>query len=389
MSSSRMASRFAFSLGVAMAIVSLTPLSAPAQKAVEAEAFFKSGAVVNLDLTIGTAEMEALRREPRTYVSATLKEGEKTYEKVGIHLRGAGSSFRPFTDKPGLTFNTDKFAEKTLFHGLDKFHLCNSVDDPTYVRELLAGELFRAAGLPAPRVGHALVTINGKSKGLYTIKEGYDGAFLKHYFKTKYGNFYDSGSHNDIDQKLEHVSGKETIPPHEDLKKLAEAVQNADPSGRYQRIAKVLDTERFFSFLAMSVLTSYKDGYAQACNNYRVYHNPLTERMVFIPAGMNEMFEEPRSSILPTFKGMVAKAVLETPEGKEKYLARLEELSQTVFRPEQLAKRLDELQSKIQPALAAVDEKAGKDYSVRIERLKANIALRSTTANEQLKKLKK
>ncbi len=385
-----MLNRTARGVAIALTAMSLVPLAAPAQKAIEAEAFFKSGVIVRLDLQIGADEVEALRREPRNYVAATLKENDKTvYEKVGIHLRGSESTFRPLADKPGLTFNTDKFADKTHFHGLDKFHLCNSLDDPTYVRELLAGELFRAADLPAPRVAHALVSINGKSRGVYTIKEAYDGAFLKQFFKTKHGNFYDGGSHKDIDKPLEHLSGKEDVAPHDDLKKLVEAVHSGDPKDRFRQIATVLDMERFLSFLAMSVLTSYKGGYAQSCNNYRIYHNPLTTRLVFIPSGMDEMFEEPRSAILPTFKGMVAKAVLETPEGKERYLARLDELSQTVFRPEQIGKRLDELQKKIQPALAAADEKAGREYADRIERLKVVIAVRSTTAAEQLKRARK
>ena len=73
----------------------------------------------------------------------------------------------------------DKFGRTRRFHGMDKFHLANSVQDPSYLSELICGELFRAAGVPASRIGHAVVTINGRKRGLYYLKEGYDRDFLQ------------------------------------------------------------------------------------------------------------------------------------------------------------------------------------------------------------------
>ena len=143
------------------------------------DAFFKSDKVLNLEITLDKKELEALRRDPRKYVPCTLKDGDKTYVKVGIHVKGAAGSFRGIDDKPGLTLNMNKFDEDKLFYGMDKWHLANSVQDPSYVSELICGELFRAAGVPASRVGHATVTINGRKRGLYYIKEGYDKYFLR------------------------------------------------------------------------------------------------------------------------------------------------------------------------------------------------------------------
>src|SRR6185369_10064116 len=116
-----------------------------------------------------------LRREPRKYVKATLKEDGKVVARdIGVHIKGAAGSFRGIDDKPGLTLNMNKFGTEARFHGMDKFHLANSVQDPSYLSELLCGELFRAAGVPTSRIGHAVVTINGRGRGLYYVKEGYD-----------------------------------------------------------------------------------------------------------------------------------------------------------------------------------------------------------------------
>src|SRR5207237_4080772 len=97
---------------------------------------FKAQKVLQIEIEIGAKEMDSLRREDRKYVKAKLIEDGKTgYKDIGIHLRGAAGSYRPIDDKPGLTINMDKFVDKQNFHGLDKFHLCNSAQDPSYLSE--------------------------------------------------------------------------------------------------------------------------------------------------------------------------------------------------------------------------------------------------------------
>src|SRR5438046_6795441 len=99
---------------------------------------------------------------------------------------------------------------------MDKLHLTNSLQDPSYLAELICGELFRAAGVPASRVSHATVTINGRKRGLYYIKEGYDKLFLKRYFGNRDGNFYDGGFLRDIDQPLQLIMGKNDVKDRAD-----------------------------------------------------------------------------------------------------------------------------------------------------------------------------
>src|SRR5205085_4819584 len=119
----------------------------------------------------------------------------------------------------------DKYVEGQRFHGMGKFHLANSVQDPTYLQELICGELFRAAGVPAARVSHTLVTLNGKPRGLYYLKEGYDKYFLKQTFGNRHGNLYDGGFLRDIDQPLILLSSRDDIHGYGDLKKLVLAAR--------------------------------------------------------------------------------------------------------------------------------------------------------------------
>src|SRR5262245_23695982 len=202
------------------------PTGAPAPKPAEQrDGFFKDGKIVSLKIDIGKKEVEALNREPRKYVKCTLAEGDATFADVGIHLKGAAGSWRDLNDKPGLTLNMDKFKDDQLYRGMDKFHLANSVQDPSYLSELICGELMRAAGVPASRIGHAVVTINGRVRGLYYVKEGYDKAFLKAHFGNSNGNFYDGGFLRDIDQDLQLVSGEGDVKDRADLKALVAAAR--------------------------------------------------------------------------------------------------------------------------------------------------------------------
>src|SRR4029077_11249488 len=93
----------------------------------ESEAFFRADKVLDLKIDIDKKELDALRREPRKYVKATLKDGETVYAGIGVHLKGAAGSFRNIDDKPGLTLNMNKFGGDKLFYGMDKWHLANSV----------------------------------------------------------------------------------------------------------------------------------------------------------------------------------------------------------------------------------------------------------------------
>jgi spore coat protein H len=369
----------------AMAIVAPAPASA--QKPAEASgALFKSNKVLELDIEIGPKELDALRREPRKYVKAKLKEGEKVYANIGIHIKGAAGSFRGIDDRPCLTFNMNKYDEDALFHGMDKWHVSNSVQDPTYLHELLCGELFRAAGVPASRVTHAFITINGRKRGLYYLKEGYDKHFLKAHFKDNKGNFYDGGFLREIDQPLQLLSSRDDVKDRSDLKALVTAAQEPNRDKRFEKLDKVLDVDRFVSYLVMEVVTWDWDGYPMNRNNYRIYHDKKAGKMVFLPSGMDQMFGNPGGPIQPGFQGLVARAIMETPEGSKRYRARMEEVHKKIFRPDTLIKRIDELQAHVQPALMSMDKNVGRDYPNQLNRLRDLIRQRSKSIEQQLTK---
>ena len=352
--------------------------------------FFKAEKVVHIELEIGAKEMDSLRRQDRTYVKAKMTEGKNVYKDVGVHLRGAAGSYRGIDDhKPGLTVNMDKFNDDQKFHGLDKFHLANSVQDPSYLSELICGELMRAAGVPASRIGHVILTLNGKKRGLYYLKEGYDTNFLKTHFGNADGNFYDGGFLREIDQQPRLISTKSDVKDYAEIKALMAAANERDHAKRYEKLEKLLELDKFISYLVLETIMWDWDGYPMKRNNYRIYHDPKKDKITFIPSGMDQMFADTNGPILPHFEGTIARALVETPKGKERYFARMAEIMKDVYKPAELVKRLDDMQKKIQPELKAVDPGAANDLPNQVNRLKQAIPARAKSVEEQLKRVKK
>src|SRR5262249_59759501 len=110
--------------------------------------------------------------------------------------------------KPSLTLNFDKFAPGQRFHGLQKIHLNNSIQDLSYLVEALAWEVFLDLGVPSPRAGHAFVRINGREVGLYVLMEGWNKQFIRRYFPSTKGNLYDGGHGGDVTKALDVESGQ-------------------------------------------------------------------------------------------------------------------------------------------------------------------------------------
>jgi spore coat protein CotH len=163
------------------------PIRKENKKPPPAQDIFTEGHIPALRLEINGQGMDSLRRSPRVYVPATVREGTMVYTNVAIHLKGGPGSFRKLDDYPAFTLNFDRFAEGQRFHGLKKIHLNNSVQDRTYLSEKISRELFEAAGVRAPRAGHATVTLNGSVLGLYVLVEGVNKQFLGRYLRTPPG----------------------------------------------------------------------------------------------------------------------------------------------------------------------------------------------------------
>ncbi|HMJ65259.1 MAG TPA: CotH kinase family protein [Candidatus Binatia bacterium] len=318
---------------------------------------FVDGAVWRIRLEVTSDDVRSLRNHPREYVHATLREGTNILREVAVRLKGS-TSFRSVDDKPSFTVNCDRFTDGQLFHGLSKIHLNNSVEDPSYLNEKLGSEMFSTAGLPAPRVSHALVELNGRRLGFYVLKEGFAEEFLARHFRRADGNLFEpqAGVAPDVTGPMTRNSD-DSAGDSRDLQRLATA--SAQDSGvRWKALREILDLDRFVTFMAMEVLSGHRDGYCLARNNYRIYHDPASGRFVFLPDGMDQLFGRADFPVEPHMAGVVAKAVLETDEGRQAYRKGLAQVFTNCFKVEALVNRVHAWSGAIAPKLTRAEARA-------------------------------
>ncbi len=351
----------------------------------DVDELFVQPKIYEIKIEIPSASLDSLKNDPHKYVKGVVREGSKVLTDAGIRLKGSGS-FQPIDKKPSLAIKFNEFISGSRFHGHSKLFLNNSKQDPTFLCEAIGGDLFRAAGVPAPRHNYAHVELNGRDLGLYVLSEAVNKELLSKYFSRTKGNLYE-GSNADITDKLEKDSGDES-KDQKDIKALAAAAKEPDPAQRLKRLAALMDVDRFISLAATEVFAWHRNGYTMDRNNYRVYNDPGTNQMVFIPHGFDQLFGKPKGPLFPEWKGILAKAILETAEGKAKYRERMSKLTATAFRPDTIAGKIDQLSAVIKP-MASRDSTQGSSYDAAINQLRSRVQERSAFIDEELKRAAK
>ena len=341
--------------------------------------FFEDPTIRIFDFKIPEASLAQLEQSSRTYISGEITDGEHMLTNVGIRLKGMGS-FRSIEEKPSFAVKFDEYVEGQTYRGLKKVMFNNSSQDSTYLAEKLATQLFTDAGVPAAHVTHARVRLNGRDLGLYVVIEAMNKDFLKRQFGSGKGNLYE-GYLQDVRGRLEQDNGEDESQA--DVRALNEACTISDPAERWEQLNRVLDVDRFLSFIAMELLTTHWDGYAIHYNNYRIYHDPKTGKMVFITHGLDWAFRRPNVLIDPPLKSVVVRAVLTTPRGQELYQERMRTLFAKVFKTPVILERMEQALGKIRHAglkntdLAQMERRAGI--------MRERILLRATRVDEQLR----
>ena len=344
-------------VAVAIAAFSLLlPALVPAAYRSNADDIFHSTNLLRIAIDIPEEGVQTLRRSTtarssagKPNVRAGVSEGNRVYPNVSVQLKGF-TTFRSIDRLPSLTLDFNKLAPKQKFHGLTKISLNNSLQDSTRLHEKFSRELFAAAGVPVPRADYALVTLNGRDLGLYVLTEGFDKEFLKRHFDRADGTLYEGGILKDIDQPLQIGSGRSATNAAA-VQRLIAASCEPDAGKRLRALEAALDLEKFLSMMAVETILCHSDSYSMNRNNYRIYHDPVSDKLVFMPHGMDRVLGTHRSPLqleaVPPALGLVARALLSTREGRARYVERAEFLFTNLFDPDRLCRRVHEIDARI------------------------------------------
>jgi hypothetical protein len=350
----------------------------------EAAAFF-AGPIRKFELNLNREALQGLRNNPRQSQPATVRVGTNVFTSVAVQVKGAAGSTRSIDDNPALTLNFDKLKPGQRGFGLDKLHLNNSVQDPAYLDENLASWLYLSAGVPTARASHALVTLNGRFLGLYVLKEGYDHEFIRRNFTggtNAAGNLYDGGFVQDIDAALERDAGR-GVTNRSDLRRLRE-VLNRPLEQRRTELDRVLDVDRFLTYVSYQMFTADWDGYIRNRNNYRLYLDP-SGRATFIPHGMDQLFRRPEDQVRDGWNSQVPWRVFELPELRERLRQRMTELAATAFQIPPVTQKIAAIRARIQAAMAGFPPDDRRQVEGELDQRQRAIVERIKFVQEELR----
>jgi hypothetical protein len=368
------------------------------------DTFFDPSHLVKVDIRIDSADWDTMRmqhrsvlRTFRTDIPPSQQEKQFDYFEANLTIDGTdlgrvtvrkkgfvGSMDR---QRPSLKIKIDEFDKKKSFAGVDTLTLNNNKQDPSAVSQVFAFQLFRQFGLPASRCNLAVVTVNGESLGVYTNVESLDKRFARRKFGNDKGALYE-GTVADFEEneliRFERKFGKKQMDRR--LEKVVVAL-NADDDLLLEKVAAVVDLDQFYRFWAMESLLGHWDGYVSSENNFFIYFNPATERIAFIPWGLDQLGKD-TNWLWPNFvppKSVKAAAALprrlyQVEAARDAYFATMQELLASVWKEDELIALIRQLEDMIEPY--RVD--TGRDWHESSRRMTTFIAGRRADVEREL-----
>jgi spore coat protein H len=319
--------------------------------------FFASTNLLTLQIELDPGAVNRLEQHPKAYVEGRFRVGESSFEEVGVRLKGSGT-FQPLYDHPSLAVKFNWRRAHQRFAGLSKLFLENSGQDATRMCKLVANGAYTDAGLAAPRITQARVQVNGRGLGLYVISEAMNKAFLSEHFGSDSGNLYEA-DFRDVNGSLRQANG----PPggQSDLRALCRAAALPNRADRLAALVHVLETDQFLDYLAVEMILGNWDGYAFHQNNYRIYNNPNSGRMTFLPHDLDNTLFESGMCVMPPRKGLLTAALLDNEESRQAFRQRVRKLAPTVLDPEKIKQR-------VEASLVRMSQSASADECATIRR---------------------
>jgi spore coat protein H len=305
------------------------------------------------------------------YVHADLEFDGQLFKDVAVRYKGNGTFMESRGSlKRSLKIELNKYVKGQKLAGQAKLNLHNNVTDASWMNEPLSYRLYRDAGVPAPRTSYARVflTVPGKYDhqyvGLYSLVEEVDKAFVEQHYGTRRGAllkpvtpslFADLGP--DWSRYRQTYDPKTPLFSEQSQQVIdfCRLLTHADDAQFAARLGEFIDLEEFARFMAVMVWLSDMDGILGPGQNLYVYMHPKSQLLEFIPWDQDHSFgqfpmrgtQEQREnlSIHKPWDGenRFLERVFKVEAFKKLYSARLAEFSESIFKPERLARQVDEI----------------------------------------------
>tara|TARA_R110002050_G_scaffold56376_2_gene126703 strand:+ start:1610 stop:3016 length:1407 start_codon:yes stop_codon:yes gene_type:complete len=248
------------------------------------------------------------------FVPAEVFYNGKQWYRTGVRFKGNSSlqsSWQAGILKLSFKLDFDEFEDdypqikNQRFYGFKKLSLKNNYDDKSMLREKVATDVFRNAGLVASHTAFFTVYVdhgNGPEYfGLYTLVEEVDDTVLEDQFSDDNGNLYKpdgdaaSFANGTFDEDEYVKKNNEDEADFTDIQSLLtilhDATRTSDAPTWRTNLETVLDTDVFLKYLAVNTVIQNWDTYGRMTHNYFLYNNPATNKLTWIPWDNNESLQ--------------------------------------------------------------------------------------------------
>ncbi len=252
--------------------------------------------------------------EDPIFVPGSVFYNGKEWYKVGLRFKGnssLSSAWQSGILKLSFKMDFDEYEDdypqidNQRFYGFKKFSLKNNYNDASQLREKVAAEVFKNAGLAVSNTAfYTLYVDHGDGPqyfGLYTLVEEVDGTVLDTQFSSDDGNLYkpeDYGSsfaEGTFNEDGFEKKTNEDEADWTDIKSVFTALhantRTTDAATWRAGLDAVLDTDVFLNYLAVNTVIQNWDTYGLMEHNYYLYNNPDNSLLTWIPWDNNEALQ--------------------------------------------------------------------------------------------------
>ncbi len=273
-----------------------------------ANEFYRTDVVPRIDITIPADSLAAIfanvTSDYEYHASFAYTAPGYTVSGVEVGLRLRGNTSRTSAKKSfKISFNS--FISGTRLEGVKELNLNGEHNDPSIMRARIAWELAQDAGMPAPRVNHVRLFINGQPYGLYANIEHLNDDFVEHRFARDAGNLYkclwpadlanlgtDPNSYKLMSggRQVYELKTNETLDDYSGLARFVTALHATTSTQALCALDSVFNVNSYLKWLAWEVTTGHWDNHSFNKNNFYLYEDPASGLMEFISYDADNTF---------------------------------------------------------------------------------------------------
>lgn len=324
------------------------------------------------------------------YVAVSVKMNDLEWYKVGFRLKGNSSLSKSWGNgiyKLPFRLNLDKFEDtypaikNQRFYGFKELSFSPGANDNSLIREKLATDIFRKAGIPAPQTSFYRVYINfgGGSKycGVYTVIEVVEDTMVKEQFGEDEGNIYKPESYlkTYTQSEFEKKNNKD-LNDYSDVQALIGALnsnlRSSNPTQWRANLEAAFNVSHFLKWLAVNTTMTNWDTYGAMAHNYYLYNHP-SNKLTWIPWDNNESFSErssaPSGSSVTLSLSSVTSSwpliryLADDPEYYAQYKKYVREFADTAFETSDVHAMMDQYHTLISPYVIGPDATESGKYT--------------------------